>query len=164
MSPIRTLLLASAALLIGACSDTPPATGPTESGADLREEAVVRPLRGESKTPAVTRGGKIEAQHSPLLCNFGGTGPECLRVFHSGTFVDRVFHRGRAQGTGCSRSIIRIAGIIRGRSGFTCHRRGDILSFTWIVRERHRLGTRIQVDYTGGGSASPTGFVFTNYR
>ena len=143
-----------------------PQLAPTESVPDLSQEALVRPLQGIwSKTERQTaEQGGLQAMHSPLLCNFGGTGPECLRVFHTGTFVDRVFHRGRAQGTGCSRSIIRIGGVLRGRSGFTCHRRGDILTFTWFVRERHPLGTRIQVDYSGGGAASPTAFVFTMRR
>ena len=84
-----------------------PQLAPTESVPDLSQEALVRPLQGIwSKTERQTaEQGGLQAMHSPLLCNFGGTGPECLRVFHTGTFVDRVFHRGRAQGTGCSRSI-----------------------------------------------------------
>jgi hypothetical protein len=160
MSPVRTLALVLGAAFIGACSEnTQPTTGPTEPGLELRLEKLVSPLRGFWSDPK-----GIQTMHSPLLCNFGGTGPECMRVFHSGTFVDHVYHRGRAQGTGCSRSIIRIAGVLPGRSGFRCHHRGDILTFTWIVHEFHPYGTRIQVDYTGAGAASPTGFVFTNYR
>jgi hypothetical protein len=160
MSPVRTFFLVSAAVLIGACSDTTPTTGPTESHPDmLQQSATTVMLHGYWSD-----GKAFDLLHSPLLCNFGGTGPECMRVFHSGTFVDHVYHRGRAQGTGCSRSIIRIAGVVRGRSGFRCHRRGDLLTFTWVVKEFHPFGTRIQVDYTGAGAASPTGFVFTNYR
>ncbi len=72
-----------------------------------------------------------------------------------------MFHRGVAQGTGCSRSILRIAGVVRGRSGFACHTRGDVLFFTWFVNERWSFGTKIQVDFSGAGGASPTGSVFT---
>jgi hypothetical protein len=162
MSRVRAFFLASAAVLVGACSDSSnsPTTGPAEPDpAVLQQSATAVMLKGYWSD-----GKAFDLMHSPLLCNFGGTGPECLRVFHSGTYVERVFHRGRAQGTGCSRSVIRIAGIVRGRSGFRCHRRGDILTFTWLIGERHPLGTRIQVDYTGAGAASPTGFVYTNYR
>lgn len=160
MSLVRMFLLVSAAILVGACSDTSPTTGPTESDPALLQQA--------GKT-VMLRGYWTDAKdvtplHSPTLCNFGGTGPECLRVFHSGTFVQRVLHRGRTQGTGCSRSIIRIAGVIRGRSGARCHGPGQILTFTWIIEEFQPFGTRIQVDFTGAGRASPTGFVFTNYR
>ncbi len=160
MSLVRMSFLVSAAVLISACSDTSPTTGPTESDpASLQQASKAVMLRGYWSDAK-----DVSALHSPRLCNFGGTGPECLRVFHSGTFVQRVFHRGVAQGTGCSRSIIRIAGILRGRSGFRCHTRGQLLTFTWIVEEFHPFGTRIQVDWTGAGSASPTGFVFTNYN
>jgi hypothetical protein len=167
MFRVRTFFLASATIILGACSDTQPTTGPTDTGPDLREQGVTKELRGfwtQARGRAEAEQGGALLMHSPLLCNFGGTGPECMRVFHDGRFVQEVFHKGTAQGTGCSRSIIRIAGIIRGRSGFRCHRRGDVLRFTWIVREFHPFGTRIQVDYTGAGAASPTGFVFTNYR
>lgn len=124
----------------------------------------LRGFWGDAKAAAAMERDGVSAQHSPLLCNFGGRGPECLRVFHSGTFVRRVFHRSIAQGTGCSRSILKIAGVFRGASGFVCHRRGDVLFFTWFVEEFRRFGTRIQVDFTGAGPASPTGFAFTNYR
>jgi hypothetical protein len=167
MSPACTLILLSAALLVGACSDSRAPTAPTESSPDLLRDAIIKPLQGfwtGSGTATPAPQGGVTEMHSPLLCNFGGTGPECMRVFHSGTFVDHVYHRGRAQGTGCSRSIIRIGGVLRGRSGFRCHHRGDILTFTWIVQEFHPFGTRIQVDYSGAGAASPTGYVFTNYR
>jgi hypothetical protein len=164
MSPIRTLLLVSAAFLVGACSDTQSTTGPSEQGPDFREQAVVKALSGFWTDAKANPPDGFETMHSPLLCNFGGLGPECLRVFHTGTYIDHVYHRGRAQGTGCSRSVIRIAGIVRGRSPLFCHVRGSLLQFTWIVREFHPFGTRIQVDWSGAGSASPTGFVFTNYR
>jgi len=99
-----------------------------------------------------------------LLCNFGGRGPECLRVFHSGTFLRRVFHTGIAQGTGCSRSFIKIGGGGVFHSGLVCHRRGNRLFFTWNVNRFLRFGTRIQVDFAGAGAASPTGIASTRFR
>jgi hypothetical protein len=163
MSKLRMLLLLSAAVIVGACSDTQSPTSPAtepETDPSLSQERVTNELKGEWGPLK-----DVSAQaSSPLLCNAGGNGPECLRVFYSGQVLQRVFHVGRAQGTGCSRSVIKIDGVVRGRSGFTCHRRGDVLSFTWFVGGRWLTGTRIQVDYTGGGSSSPTGFVFTFFR
>lgn len=167
MSRFRTLMLASAVLVIGACSDTRSPTAPAETDPAQSEQSAEKELRGvwgEAEAAAALKQGGVDPVHSPLLCNRGGSGPECLRVFHNGTFVQRVFHRGVAQGNGCSRSIIKIAGRVRGRSGFVCHRRGDVLFFTWFIEEFWRFGTRIQVDFTGAGGASPTSFVFTNYR
>ena len=167
MSRFRMLLLASAAVVIGACSDTQSPTAPaTDPDPALKQQAPAKDLTGawgDAKSSASLQ-AEADPLHSPLLCNQGGRGPECLRVFHNGTLVQRVFHRGVARGTGCSRSIIRIAGVVRGRSGFACHVRGDVLFFTWFINEFWSFGTRIQVDFTGGGSSSPAGSVFTNYR
>jgi len=161
MSRFRTLFLASAVVVLGACSDTQTATGPTtEPDPSLSQKSTPKQLSGVWGDV----NGKVGADAAgPLLCNRGGSGPECLRIFRVGTLLQRVFHRGVAQGTGCSRSVIKIAGVVRGRSGFVCHVRGDVLFFTWTVQEFWSFGTRIQVDFTGAGGASPTGFVFTNF-
>ncbi len=155
--------LLSAAVLIGACSDTDPATAPTtEPDPSLSQQSAAKQLRGEAKVATGLERNGVDAQHSPLLCNSGGW--ECLRVFHNGTYIQRVFHRGIAAGNGCSRSVIRIRGQVRGISNLVCHSRGDALIANWSVQEFHSFGTRIQVDFTGAGSASPRRFVYTNYR
>jgi hypothetical protein len=166
MSRLRAFLFVFAAVLIGACSDTQPTAPTTDPDPSLSKQGPLKELKFvwlDAKAAAELE-RSADAEHAPLLCNFGGSGPECLRVFHRGTLIQRVFHRGIAQGTGCSQSIIRIAGIVRGRSNFVCHRRGDVLIANWFVNEFWRFGTRVQVDFTGAGARSPTGFVFTNYR
>lgn len=162
MSRSRILSALAAALILGACSDTQsPSTPQTEAG-PVGEEAIQNELQGVwGKAGDAAALKAAEPQHSPFLCNQSGRGPECMQVFHSGTLIRRVYHEGRARGTGCSRSVIKIAGVVRGRSGFVCHVRNDVIFFTWAVNERWSFGTRIQVDFTGGGTSSPAGSVFT---
>jgi hypothetical protein len=165
MSRLRILSALAAALIVGACSDTQsPTTPESEPAPSGSEEAIQNELRGEwgkaSGAAALQQG--VEPQHSPWLCNSGRT--ECMRVVHTGTLIHRVEHEAIARGNGCSRSIIKIAGVRRGRSGFVCHVRNDILFYTWFVNERWTFNTRIQVDFTGGGSSSPASFVWkTNW-
>lgn len=167
MSRFRTLLLASAALVVGACSDTQSPTNPsTDPEPALTQENATKGVYGvwgDAKAAAAAR-KEVDAEDSPFLCNFGGSGPECLRVFHRGTLLQRVYHEGIAQGNGCSRSIIRVAGRVVGRSSFVCHVRGDVLFITWFFGDRYPFGTRIQVDFTGAGGASPTGKAITNFN
>ena len=82
MSRYRMLLLASAALVIGACSDTQsptdPSTNPTDLDPAVTEESVTKGPRyvwGDAKTGQAAR-KEVSAEHSPFLCNFGGSGPE----------------------------------------------------------------------------------------
>ena len=156
MSRFRTFLMVSAAVVLGACSDTQPPTSSTEPEAELRREggSQVGQTDAEVRKKGSAEQG-VGLEHF-TRCNSGGW--ECMLIYHSGNFVGRVGSTAFARGYGCSRAHFFTNGYLRAVTNRVCHGPGDRLIANWYPRARYYWGTNFCVDWRGGW-ASPPGYV-----
>ena len=166
MSRFRTFFLVSAAVVLGACSDTQPPTSPSDSDAAFRKQGSTQ--SSQQVTAGVKRGaalelqGDIGAEHVFRTCNRLRT--ECITIYHSGNFVSRVLSQAAAQGRGCSRVQFIVNGNLRALSSPFCHIRVDQLFAYWYPRRRFPFGSRFCSDWRlWSGSGAPPGFACQNF-
>ena len=174
MSRIRTFLLVSAALVLGACSDeTTSPTDPAGAAPNAAEQQGAQSQGTSAGTQGVTAGVKrgaagelqreggaaaegqndVGAEHIVRTCN--GIRTECITIYHTGTYVYRVLSQGAAQGAGCSRVYFSVNGTLRAYSGVVCHNRGDQLYANWYPRRHFAFGSLFKSDWRGSVNSPP---------
>jgi hypothetical protein len=149
------LLSLSAALVLGACSDTtapktPPAVQPgaaqqnavgnvTAQGFTL-DESAVQMFQGTSTlggSATVSKSSDLGPSH-PTFCYQG----HCIRILHDGRFVFRVIAATRATGAGCGRFVLYINNTFARQTNVVCHNRGDIINTRYTFNRFFPWGTR----------------------
>ncbi len=164
MTHFGALSLLSAALVLGACSETQSPTDPADAPSAARAEASGSGavVAGVKRGAGVALQEDVTTEHTVRTCNRLRT--ECITIFHNGNFVTRVLSQAAAQGRGCSRVFFYVNGNLRAFSSPVCHFRGDQLFANWYPRRRFNFGSRFCSDwrlYSGGGA--PPGFACQNF-